>query len=168
MTVSRATAQRVNQVVVNKLFADQESLSQVPCASVADGAQILPYRGMQIVITENRDKACSVVNGQEATLVSNHNNTLLIQYRDGERAFLYPVTHFEEGKGDVTRYPITPAYARTISKSQGQNLKHLLVWLDCDTVPAGLAYVALSRVRRRSDLSLMQPVFSHQFHPVEE
>ena len=114
----------------------------VPCASVADGAPILPYRGMQVVITDNRDKACRVVNGQEATLIFNH-TTLLIQYHDGERAFVYPVTHFES-KGDVTRYPITPGYARTISKSQGQNLKHLLMWLDCNTVPAGLAYVALS------------------------
>ena len=123
---------------------------------------------MEIVITENRDNACRVVNGQEARLGSNHNNTLLIQYRDGERAFLYPVTHFEEGKGDLTRFPITPAYVRTISKSQGQNLKHLLVWLDCLTVPAGLAHVVLSRVCRRSNLSLMLPVFSYQFKPVED
>ena len=48
---------------------------------------------MQIVITENRDKSSRVVNGQEATLVSNQNNTLLIQYRDGQCAFLYSVTH---------------------------------------------------------------------------
>ena len=78
MTVSRAATQRVNQVVVDKLFVGQASLSQVPCASVPDGAEILPYRGMQIVITENQDKTCRVVNGQEATLVSNHNNRLLI------------------------------------------------------------------------------------------
>lgn len=63
---------------------------------------------------------------------------------------------------------MTPAYARTICKSQGQNIRHLLVWLDCNTVPAGLAYVALSRVRRRGDVSLMQPVYSHQFQLVEE
>ena len=66
---------------------------------------------MKIVITENRDKSSRVVNGQEATLVSNHNTTLLIQYRDGQHAFLYPVTHFQEGRGDVTSFPMTPAYA---------------------------------------------------------
>ena len=123
MTVSRAASQRVNGVVTKTLFANQTPLCQVPCASVADEAVILPYRGMKIVITENRDKSSRVVNGQEATLVSNHNNTLLIQYRDGQRAFLYPVTHFQEGRGDMTCYPMTPAYARTISKSQGQNIK---------------------------------------------
>ena len=31
MTISRAAAQRVNQVVVKKLFAGQPPLSQVPC-----------------------------------------------------------------------------------------------------------------------------------------
>ena len=168
MTVSRAASQRVNGVVAEKLFAGQTPLCQVPCVSVADGVPILPYRSMKIVITENRDKSSRVVNGQEATLVSNHNTTLLIQYRDGQHAFLYPVTHFQEGRGDVTCFPMTPEYAQTISRSQGQNIRHLLVWLDCNTVPVGLAYVALSRVRRRGDVSLMQPVYSHQFQPVEE
>lgn len=46
MTVSRAAVQRVNQVVVDRLFVSQAPQSQVPCASVADGAEILPYRGM--------------------------------------------------------------------------------------------------------------------------
>jgi len=167
-TVSRAAAQRVNEVVVEKLFSGQGAIFQVPHASVADGSDIFLYRGMKVVITENRDKACRVVNGQHAMLDCNQGNTLIIRCPDEERAFVYRVTHFQEGKGDVTAYPLTPAYARTISKSQGQNLKHLLLWLDCDTVPAGLAYVALSRIRRRTDLSLMQPIVSHQFQPVEQ
>lgn len=62
---------------------------------------------------------------------------------------------------------MTPAYARTISKSQGQNLRHLLAWLDCTLVPAGLAYVALSRVRRKADLSVMQPMLASQLTPVQ-
>lgn len=99
-------------------------------------------------------------------LVSRHNTSPLVQFPDNERAFVYPVTHHVEGEGDVTRYPFTPAYARTICKSQGQNLKHLLVWLDCPTVPPGLAYVALSRVRRKVDLSLLQPMDASQLMPV--
>lgn len=99
-------------------------------------------------------------------LVSRHNTSPLVQFPDNERAFVYPVTHHVEGEGDVTRYPFTPAYARTICKSQGQNLKHLLVWLDCPTVPPGLAYVALSRVCRKVDLSLLQPMDASQLMPV--
>ena len=66
----------------------------------------------------------------------------------------------------MTSYPFTPAYARTICKSQVQNLKHLLVWLDCPTVPPGLAYVALSRVRKKADLSVLQPMQASQLMPV--
>ena len=166
MTVSRAAAQRVNTIVVHKLFANQQPLTNVPCASVAGGDVIYPYHGMKIVINENRDKTSRIVNGQDGTIVSNHGKTIIIQFADGERAFVYPVTHAVEGQGDVTRYPFTPAYARTICKSQGQNLKHLLVRLYCAMVPPGLAYVALSRIRRKADLSVMQPMDARQLQPV--
>ena len=167
VTVSRAAAQRVNRLVVEELFAGKEPLSSVPCGAVAGGTPILPHQGMQVVINENRDKASRIINGQDATLVSSEGNTIILRFPDGEQAFVYPVTHHVEGEGDVTRYPFTPAYARTISKSQGQNLKHLLVWLDCPVVPPGLAYVALSRVRRKADLSVMQPMLASQLTPVQ-
>ena len=166
MTVSRAAAQRVNTILVKKLFAGQDPLCDVPCAAVADSPDIFPYRGMRIVITENRDKASRIVNGQDATILSSHGNTLLIQFPDNQRAFIYPVTHHVDGQGDVTTFPCTPAYARTICKSQGQNLKHLVLWLDCPTVPPGLAYVALSRIRRKCDLSILQPMVVAQLLPV--
>lgn len=165
MTVCRAAAQRINTILVRKLFAGQEPLSDVPCAAVAKGPDIFPYRGMRIVITENRDKASRIVNGQDAIILSSRGNTLIVQLPDNQRAFIYPVTHYVEGQGDVTSFPFTPAYARTISKSQGQNLKHLL-WLDCATVPPGLAYVAVSRIRRKCDLSILQPMVADQLLPV--
>ena len=144
MTVSRAAAQRINRIVVQQLFAGKEPLSDVACAAVSGGPPILPYAGMKIVINENRDKASRIVNGQDATLVSAQANTIILRFPDGDQAFVYLLTHHVKGEGDVTRYPFSSAYARTISKSQGQNLKHLLVWLDCPVVPARLAYVALS------------------------
>ena len=145
MTVSRAAVQRVN-IMAQKLFASQQPLTNVLCVAVAGGPDILPYRGMRIVINENWNETSRIVNGQDAMLVSNHGHTIIIQFPDGEHAFVYPVTHPVEREGDVTQYPFTPAYARMICKSQGQNLKHLLVWLDCPTVTPGLAYVAISRV----------------------
>ena len=166
MTVSRAAAQRVNTILVKKLFAGQDPLCDVPCPAVADGTDIFPYRGMRIVITENRDKASRIVNGQDATVLSSRGKTLLIQFPDNQRVFIYPVTHHVDGQGDVTTFPCTPAYARTICKSEGQNLKHLVLWLDCPTVPPGLAYVALSRIRRKCDLSILQPMVVVQLLPV--
>lgn len=107
------------------------------------------------------------MNGQEATVVSSHHNTLLIQFTDQQRAFVYPITHHLEGQGEVTTYPISPAYATTICKCQGQNIQHLLVWLDCPLVPTGLAYVTLSRVCRKQDISILQPMKSSQVTPVK-
>lgn len=139
-----------------------EPLADVQCAAVTSSTHILPYRGMQIVINENSDKGARIVNGHDATLVSSYRKIIVVQFPDGERAFVYPVTHHVKGEGDVARYPYTPAYTRTISKSQGQNVKHLLVLLDCPMVPPGIAYVALSRVRCKSDLSNMQPMLASQ------
>ena len=102
MTVSRAAAQRINGIVVEKLFAGKQPLSNVPCAKVAGGLPILPYAGMSIVINENRDKASRIVNGQDATLVSSQGNTLILRFPDDQQAFVYPVTHYVEGEGDVT------------------------------------------------------------------
>ena len=98
MTVSRAAAERVNRVLVDKLFAGCQPLSNVPCAAVAAGAAILPFRGMRIVINENRDKASRIVNGQDATLVSSEGHTIILRFPDGEQAFVYPVTHHIEGE----------------------------------------------------------------------
>ena len=167
MTVSRAAAQRVNEVVVDRLFHEQMPLTTVPCTSILPSTPIYPYRGIKVVITGNRDKSSQIINGQEATVVSSHRNTLLIQFPDQQRAFVYPVTHQVEQQGEVTSYPITPAYARTISKCQGQNIRHLLVWLDSILVAAGLAYIALSRERRKQDISILQPTKSSQVTPVK-
>ena len=119
---------------------------------------------MKVLITENRVKTSRIVNGQEATVVSYHRNTLLVQFPDQQRAFVYPVTHHVQGQGEVTTYPLTPAYATTISKCQGQNIRHLLVWLDSTLVPPGLAYVALSRVGRKQDISILQPLKEFSSH----
>lgn len=89
MTVSWVAAQRVNRIVSHKLFADKEPLSRVPCAAVAGQDFILPYKGMHIVINENRNKAACIVDGQDAKLISSNGNTILLEFPDGERAFVH-------------------------------------------------------------------------------
>lgn len=123
------------------------------------------YRGMRVVITENRDKAARIVNGQDATVLYNQNNTIILQLPEGDKVFVYPVTH-KCGDEMVTTYPFTPAYARTICKSQGQNIKGLLVLLDSALVPPGMVFVTLSHVRRKSEISL-QPLIVNQLEPIK-
>ena len=74
MIVSRAAAQRINNIVVQELFAGKKPLTKR--------------------INENRNKACRIVNRQDATLVSSQGNTLILRFPDGEPAFVYPVTHY--------------------------------------------------------------------------
>ena len=165
MTVSRKGAQRINNIVVVHLFEDQRPLSRIPCASVAESSPIYPLKDMKVLFTENRDKAARIVNGQEATIISAQKTTVVLRLPEGQRVFVYPVTHIEDER-PVTYYPFMPAYAQTITKSQGQNIKHLIVWLDSDLVPAGTAYVGFSRVRKRANISFLQPIYSHQVTPV--
>lgn len=165
MTVSGRGAQRINNIVVAHLFEDRRPLSTILCASMAESSPIYPLKDMKVLFTENRDKAARIVNGQEVTIISAQNNTIVLCLPEGQRVFVYLVTHIVDDR-PVTYYPFTPAYAQTITKSQGQNIKHLIVWLDSDLVPAGTAYVGLSRVRKRDHISFLQPIYSHQVTPV--
>lgn len=117
---------------------------------------------MKVLFTENRVKAARVVNGREATL-SVQNNTIILRLPEGQKVFVYPVTHLVDNR-PVTYYPFTLAYSQTITKSQGQNIKHLIVWFDGDLVPAGTAYVGLSTVQQRINISFLH--YSHQVTPV--
>ena len=96
-------------------FANEVPLTTVRCSSIVQSTPIYPYREMKVLITENKDKTSRIVNGQEATAVSCHRNTLLIQFPDQQRPFVYPVTHHGEGQGEVTTYPLTPAYGSQTS-----------------------------------------------------
>ena len=157
MTVSRKGGQRINTIVVGQLFQGRP-LTNIPCACVADSQPIYPHRNMRVIFTENRDKAACVVNGQQATIISSQNNTIILRLPEGQQVFVYPVTHIEDDV-PVTHYPFTPSYAQTIIKAQGQNIQRLIIWLDSALVPA--------RVRRKSAISLLQPIYADQLMPVQ-
>lgn len=71
----------------------------------------------------------------------------------------------DQGQREV-RYPFSPGYGVTISKTQGATLQKVLLWLDCPTVPPGIAYVGLSRVRRLEDIRFVTRMMSSQVVPV--
>ena len=144
MTVSRKAAQRINDIIVRHLFPGRP-ISNIPCASVVDSNPIFPHKHMQVIFTENRDKAACIVNGQQATILGCQNNTIILSLPEGQRIFIYAVTHMHND-AHITRYPFTPAYAQTITKSQGRKIRHLIIWLDSVIVPPETGYVGLSRV----------------------
>ena len=55
------------------------------------------------------------------------------------------------------QFPIRPAFAMTISKSQGQTLEYVGLWLNEPLFTHGQLYVALSRVSSRNNIKISIP-----------
>ena len=53
----------------------------------------------------------------------------------------------------------------TICKTQGANIKKLIVWFDCPIVPKGMGYVALSRVQKSENIKILSPMVTDQLTP---
>ena len=162
LTVSRAAANRVNNVFISRGFQNETPMSNIPLEN--DVHDFPPFRDMRVVVTQNLDKRTGVVNGQLPTVVNSHNNTLLLKYANGKTTFTHPVTTITDDGRSRVHYALNPAYAMTICKTQGANIRKLLVWFDCPTVPSGMGYVALSRVRKSEDIKIMTPIVADQLN----
>ena len=126
MTVSRKAAQRNNDIIIGPLFPGR-AISNIPYASVADSNPIFPHKNMEVIFTENRDKAARIVNGQQATILGCESHTIILALPEGERVFVYPVTHIKNDT-HITQYPFSPAYANDhqITGQKYQTRYHLV------------------------------------------
>jgi len=136
--------------------------------------------GMRVMFTKNDPNGCWV-NGTQGRLVNvdpidtNEPNRLAIQI-DGRpwfeivhrQDFGIFVPHFDEEnqRGTVRRiatvgqFPVEPAYACTIHRSQGRTLSSAIVHLGSGAFASGQTYVALSRVPSLAALHLATPILS--------
>ena len=105
------------------------------------------YQSMTVMITQNRDKPNGVVNGQIGFIHSVENKTIFVRLPTDNIISVYPVTYINADGNKIVCYPFMRCYAMTITKSQGQNIKSIIIWFDTINVPKGGAYVALSRIR---------------------
>ena len=100
------------------------------------------FANVRIMITHNQDKDRGAVNSALGTGVRFYRRTLLIRLtRTGEEIGIH-----RENLGAGAGCPITPAYACTAAKMQGQTLACVAIYPRC-SVPAA-AYTAASRVQR--------------------
>ena len=76
-----------------------------------------------------------------------------------------PCHHHHWRRAQYIEYALNPAYCMTICKTQGTNIKRLIVWFDCPTVPTCTGYVALSRVRKSEDIKILTPMVADQLTP---
>ena len=123
---------------------------------------------MRVIVTQNRDKLNGIVNGKPAIVHCVENATVFLKLRKGNIVATHPVTVTDENDFQRTCYPFAPAYAMTMTKSQGQTLDKVIVWFDSNKVGPGSAYVALSRVRRKEDLIVITRMLSAHITPVTE
>lgn len=163
LTFSNAAADHANNIILQCLFATDEPLAYLNLDDNAECTAI--YKGMKVMITQNRDKANNVVNGEVAYVHTFHKNTVFLKMKNNLIAAVYPVTFYSDDESK-TCFPFRVAYAITICKSQGQTLPKVIVWFDKEIIPPGTGYVALSRVRKRADILFLTPLKPNFFIPV--
>jgi ATP-dependent exoDNAse (exonuclease V) alpha subunit len=66
--------------------------------------------------------------------------------------------------GRISNFPIKPAYAITVGKSQGLTLPKIVLFLGRNIVYDNQIYVALSRVRNLDDIILDRPITYKDIH----
>ena len=164
ITVSRTSAEEVNNSIIKHLFHDKDAVGYVRMDTVNPILSPV-YKGMRVMITHNLQKEYGLVNGVQGVIECRRNNTIIVKLENGGRAALFPLS-YKHQSGYRTVHPFFPSYALTICKCQGQNLQHIVMWLDTPSPPPGAAYVGLSRVRTLEDVHFLVMPKPSQFPPV--
>lgn len=113
------------------------------------------WKGARVIITSNVAPARGVVNGSIAHVLRHRNNQLSLRLQDGSHFLLDRITrHQITGGYSRCQFPVMLAFALTIHRAQGLTLDKVVINL-ADMFSPGLAYVAMSRVRRVEDMWLV-------------
>ena len=173
VTITRANAAWVNEVVVGQLFADKEPVRVIPGdpegnADNFEGVgmaynepiEIPIHLGMRLTFTRNINKEMDYVNGMSCVVLGVHRAGLRVRTDTNHIVCVYPWT--DEWK--TCFYPVRIGYAHTLMKMQGATLKDMTVWLDVANVEAA-AYVALSRVEYDANWRFVGNPTVHHFTP---
>ena len=115
--------------------------------------------GMPLMLLRNLDPSEGLCNGTKLVYVRNLGNKALECNIVGSlKRVLIPRITFIPKVGEYAfewqrrQFPVRPAFATTINKSQGQTLKMAGVWLRSQVFTHGQLYVACSRVGSRDRL----------------
>ena len=137
--------------------------------------QLLLKPGAQVMFTRNDVPARRWVNGTLGVVRHLEADVVIVEVMRGDRPRLYEVEReiwkavkyrLDDDSGEIraeetghyTQFPLTPAWAVTIHKSQGKTLDRVLIDLDRGAFAPGQLYVALSRCRTLEMLTLTRPV----------
>ena len=151
LCVTRKQCETVNVAIISRLFANRRPMCTFNCGK--EGQRYPIYGGMMLECTENVDKRLGVLNSMRCTVVDKKGNSLLVTIKD-KLTVIHPVT-IKRGGATFQYLPVAPAYARTIYRTQGHNLKSVILWFDAGYQQAGAAYVAMSRVKKANCITFL-------------
>ena len=118
--------------------------------------------GMRLRLTRNMDKEAGFTNGTTGTVdMVLHKWAFVLRVDSGNKLLIYPL--FNNGKPFL---PCSYAYACTIRRAQGANMKLIALRFDHWHVDPGYAYVATSRATTRAGVYHVGPLRKKDWVPV--
>ena len=116
---------------------------------------------MVVMVLRNVAPKCNLYNGSRVVVTKLMSNVIGICFPDNPENELYlpridlsPSDSHLPFKLVRRQFPIKPAYAMTINKSQGQTFDKVGLYFPAEVFTHGQLYVALSRVKRRTDFKV--------------
>jgi hypothetical protein len=169
VTATRRGAQLLNDLALEAIFRKRSPLAILPgdpemnptnyvngkfrSDTMPEPMPVPIFKGMHLYLTKNISKESDFVNGMSCTVEAYcaASGVLKVRTKTNMRLVVFRWTDIERGR--ATFFPIRLGYASTINKVQGDEFRHITIWLDAENVPAA-GYTALSRVERATDYLL--------------
>lgn len=121
-------------------------------------SELIVCKGAQVMLMYNMDVECGLANGSRGIVVDFDNDLPIVEFLNGQkRKIEFHNWEIEDGKQKIlkiTQIPLKLAWSLTVHKAQSCTLD--LVKVDLNNVfEYGQAYVALSRVRTKEGLGIL-------------
>lgn len=126
--------------------------------------------GMPVMLLRNLNIKEGLCNGQIMRILQLGEFTMKVKLTSGKfqsREHVIPKLWLISNEGDhhymirIYQFPVAPAFAITINKSQGQTFDKIGVFLTNDVFSHGQLYVALSRTRDPTDIKILTTRIEH-------
>ncbi|KAI3648229.1 hypothetical protein MP228_006083 [Amoeboaphelidium protococcarum] len=145
----------------NPLNIDPEVLNALDYSGIPQ-AKLMLKVGVSVMLIRNLNIDAGLVNGTMLKVLTLNRNSIKCQIINGSRKddivsipkIGITVSEFENVEFVCHQFPVRLAFAATINKAQGQTLAKCGIYLQQQVFAHGQLYVAFSRVRSSSDVTV--------------